>query len=115
MHFNTMCMRRAVLLFLLLPATVALSRHGQEKQRDDRHLVVFKRPPYPTTERDYCVEPNKEFDTEVVVSFDGAPNLLGPSDYMDLQDIFLEAFQQYPYRLLRLSLLKGSRSISGRL
>jgi hypothetical protein len=93
MHFNTMCMRRAVLLLLLLlPATVVLSRHDQENQRDDRHLVVFKRPPYPTTERDYCVEPNKEFDTDVVVSFDGAPNLLGPSDYMDLENYFQEAY-----------------------
>jgi hypothetical protein len=42
--------------------------------------------------------------TDMVVGFDGTPNVLGPSDYMDLHDSFLEAFQQYPQRLLRRSL-----------
>jgi hypothetical protein len=67
MHFNTMPMRGVLLMLLLLPATVA-------------------------TERDYCVQPNTFFDTQVVVNFDGNPDLLCPRDYIDLEKSFQEAY-----------------------
>lgn len=82
-----MNVRRVVLAALLLPLTVLSQRGSEGSQQEKRYLEIIKRY-FSPSERAYCMDPNREFDTDIGVSFSGTSDLLSSSDYMELEDSF---------------------------
>lgn len=65
--------------------------------RGNRDLAILQRPPWnynPGSPGTGCVNPNAYFDSDVVVSFQGDASNLDSNTFMELEDAFLESYNQ---------------------